>query len=438
MYCKHCGTQTNKTGKFCKSCGKKTPKSSWLKRSSKRLYLVLPIALVVFAYFVNAGYTSAYVDIFPIYPTSPKDTTLVCKYANKNLSVNTTLYGNINNYYANHDYNNRDAYLKTEDFAKFVFVNPKDQTIKKLAGDIKKVASSNGLNDDQSLELAACFMQNIQYDSDKSNVVLKGTGNSADTEQYPYQTLYGNKGICTDKTYLGSALLKEMGYGTGILAFDKDEHMALGISVPPGYSSFGTNYAIMELTSAGFTPGSIPTAVSNGLPSSNINNVNPLKETDDPNNISFDTTKTISAPSKVIDINTGKAYTRIVAVKKLENDILALIGSLDGKKTNLVKANSNISYWNNAQTSAYSRYLAVPATTQTCYPVFSYYPSYSTRQNCYTSTNISKNISYNSYLSSYNSYKSAVANYNNLVADYNKTLDSINTKIKQYQSYEYN
>lgn len=438
MYCKYCGAQTQKIAKYCKKCGEHIPNSNWFRRNAKKSFFVLPVMAVIFAYFLNAGYLSAYINVFPVYPTNPKVNTVVCKYAGKNLSVSTTLYGNINNYYLYHDYYNRESYLRNEDFAKFVFTNSKDQTIKKLAGDIKKVATSNGLNDDQSLELASCFIQNIQYDNDKSNVVLKGTGNTANTEQYPYQTLYLNRGICTDKTYLGSALLKEMGFGTGILVFDRDEHMSLGINVPIGYSSFSTNYAIMELTSAGFTPGSIPTAVSNGLPSSNINNVNPLKETDDPNNISFNTNKTISAPSKVININGGKAYTRIVAVKRLENDILALISSLDVKKADLVKANSNISYWNNTQASAYSRYLAIPATTQTCYPVFSYYPYYSSRQNCYTSTNISKNISYNTYINAFNNYKSATANYNNLVADYNKTLNDINFKINLYQSYEYN
>lgn len=442
MYCKHCGNLNKKEARFCKKCGKHIVKArfQWIQNNRFKLFLLSPVVVILFIYFINAGLLSSYIDIFPFWPTNPKTTTLTCLYAGKNHKADATLYGNINTYYQGHDYSNKESYIKNGQFNKFVYSNPKDPSIKDLIKNIRDVALANHLNDDQTLELAACFIQNIPYDEGKASYVLKQVGNTANTEQYPYQTLYSNKGICTDKTYLGSAMLKELGYGTGIMAFDEQQHMALGISAPAGYTSYNSKYVYMELTNQGFPPGLIPSEVdpTNGYPISTLKAFKQLGPNDDPTSINLDTAKTIKPPALVLDINTGKTYSRIVTTRNLENDIVKLVNSLDSKKTNLQKAYSNIGYWNNIQSQRYAEYLATPATTQTCYPVYSYYPNFSSRQNCYTSTNISRTLKYSSYSSAINSYNSAVSNYNNILKDYNSTLDTINKDITTYQTYQYN
>lgn len=460
--CPICGKIVPEESRTCPGCYLKSEKSSSVKTKPIQLSIAKPmnktekakslqkrrlsfkfkmsaaifVFITLFLYMMNGGY----LGIFPIVPLNPKTTTLRCNYAGKNIYVDLTLYGNINNYYRLHDYSNREKYLKDEDLGKFVYVNPKDKTLKELASKIWTASYENKLtgNGDQKLELATCLVQNIYYDTDKSNQITKGSGNSADTEQLPYQTLYLNKGVCTDKTYLGSELLKEMGYATGIFVFDKDEHVSLGVSVPDGYTSFNSKYAIMELTNIGFAPGSIPASVVQGKPNPKIDNINPISEDDDPSKISLNENKEISPPNKVIDMNTGKSYVKIKVVQDTEKSILDSISSLNSKKANLNTAKGNISYWNNTQAQRYSQYLALPATTQTCYPVFSSYPTFTSRQNCYTTVNFSKNIAYSSYTTALSSYNNAVSHYNSLVNDYNRTLDTINASIDRWKSYQYN
>lgn len=433
MYCKHCGTKNLDLAKFCKDCGKEISHIFKKSKNRKRLwYIAMPVVAIIIVLMINSGG----LNIYPFWTTSPKTETLKCHYAGKDLQVDAKLYGNISNYYSNLP--NQDDYIKNQDYSKFVYSNPKDKTIKELANKISYLANSYKLNGDQSMELAACFVQNIPYDNEAFDQI-KSTGNTAQTEQFPYETLYNNKGVCTDKTYLGSALLGAMGYGTSIMLFPNDSHMSLGITVPSGYTSFNSNYAIMDVTTPGFTPGAIPATVpkNNGVPNPNIKNINSINENDNPDSISLDLTKEIGAPSKVISVNNGKSYMRIVAVKNLEKEITNLVNSLDGKKSNLQKAKSNISYLDSQQQQIYNSYLSMPSTTQTCYPVYTYYPYYSSYQNCSTSANYSKNLKYNSYTTAFNNYKNSISYYNQLVNDYNNTLENINNRIDIYKSYEY-
>jgi len=438
MYCKYCGKFNSNRAFYCKECGKSVPKINWFRKHSLKLAITIPVIVIAGLYLINAGLASAYINIFPFWSMNPKTVTLSCSYSGKNLQVETTTYGNINNYYKNYNLSEKTEYIEKDQFEKFVYVNQGDKTIKNLVASIKKVASANKLNEDQTLELAACFVQNIPYDDSKANIVLadNSQGNTANSEQYPYQTLYLNKGICTDKAYLGSAILKELGYGTALMIFPADKHMALSISVPLGYGSFNSGYSILDVTIIGFSPGVIPTKMNNnGMPYNNIDNVNQLSPNESPDTINLNADQTISSPQKIIPINTGKIYTRIVPATKLYNEIVKLYNSLDPKKANLQKAYSNIEYWNNKQAQAYVDYLATPSTTQNCMPVFSIYGSYS---RCYTSTNLSKNFKYNTYSAYFNNYKNAINNYNNLVDDYNITWSKIKSDYNSYKTYQYN
>jgi len=441
MYCKYCGQSNIPRAKYCKNCGKITPKLVWLKRSPLKLGITSVVIIIAGLFTINSGAVSNYINIFPFVPMNPKIVTLSCSYAGKNLQVQTTAYGNIDNYYKNYNSSEKTGFIDENQFDNFVYINPRDKTIKNLVNSISKIGDENFIKDDRKLELALCFVQNIPYDDEKASKMLASdyVGNTSNTEQYPYQTLFLNKGICTDKTYLGSVVAKELGYGTGILAFDQQQHMALGLSAPIGYTSFSSSYAYVEMTSLA-PPGLIPSDIdpNNGMPISLVKALKQLGVNDDPATINFGTGKTINNPDLIIPINSGRIYTKIIAVKNLEKTIGDSINSLAAKKANLQTAYNNIGYWNNRQAQAYADYLATPSTTQICRPVYSYYPYYSIRQSCYTSNNFSKSLKYSSYSSAYNSYKTAINKYNSLFEDYDNTLNKIKNDIDKYQTYQYN
>lgn len=187
-------------------------------------------------------------------------------------------------------------------------------------------------------------------------------------------------------------------------------------------------------------PGLIPSDIdpNNGFPFLFANALKSINAETDPSSIELDSSKTISAPNKVVEINMGKQYSRIVDVKNIWNSINFSLVSLVAKKAALQTAHNNISYWDKIQSADYSIYLSLPTTTQTCYPTYTYYPYYSSHQNCYTSPNFQSSSAYSTYLNAFNRYKAAVADYNNLVDDYNLALEKINSQIDRYQSYQYN
>jgi hypothetical protein len=439
MYCKYCGEKRSKKAKYCKKCGSALPKVGSLRRHRLSLAIAIPAAFLFVGYIMNSGCLSNYISVFPFVPTSPKTVTLNCNYAGKNLNVSFEGYGNYNEYYKNYNYDKKDDFIKNKQLASFVYVSPRDSSIKKLVSDIKNVASSNGYDNDQTLELAACFIQNIPYDTNKAETILSGdNGNSADTEQYPYQTLYSNKGICTDKTYLGSAVLKELGYGTSMMIFNEAQHMSLGVAAPANYGSFNSSYVYMEMTTLA-APGVIPSEIDldNGFPSLFDRYIATLSANQDPSTINLDPSQSISNPALIIPVSGGRQYSRIMTVKTLWNNINIILINLVNKKVDLQTAYNNVGYWNRIQAQDYSDYLTEPSLTQRCYPLCYYYPYYHCDSNCYTTTNISKTLKYSTYQNAYRNYQNAINSYNKKVAEYNALIDQFNDQATILKSYEY-
>lgn len=92
-----------------------------------------------------------------------------------------------------------------------------------------------------AVQLAIAYVQSIEYDFEKA----------AQTDfflQYPYETVYFQKGVCADKSILLSKLLSLMDYDHVLMEFNKANHMAIGIKVPASYGNFGTDYCFIETT----------------------------------------------------------------------------------------------------------------------------------------------------------------------------------------------
>jgi hypothetical protein len=72
--------------------------------------------------------------------------------------------------------------------------------------------------------------------------------NVTDKLNYPIETLYKKKGVCSDKSLILGKLLAKLGYDVVFMTFKKANHMALGIRVPQGYGNLETDYAFIEST----------------------------------------------------------------------------------------------------------------------------------------------------------------------------------------------
>ena len=147
-------------------------------------------------------------------PDESKTITYDWKYKGKSYSLNEELYGSFYKFYnslpATNVFNGESqiGWLEKENQ---LFINgvEEDDTISKLAKSIKSLGEEKKLNEDQIVELIATFVQTIPYDYEELANIDSGNHKI----DYPYEVLYKNKGICSDKSYLAYSLLKDLEYG---------------------------------------------------------------------------------------------------------------------------------------------------------------------------------------------------------------------------------
>lgn len=150
--------------------------------------------------------------------------------------------------------------IRNEFYGLFLKSRNDDFTISSLIARLREMAVINKWTDDELLEAAVALVQYIPYDDVK--VVNNSQANN--NPYFPYETLYLNKGVCSDKTFLAVALLRQLGYGAAILDFPDRNHTALGIACPTEYSLNGSGYCYVETTNY-FPFGIIPQSINNGL-----------------------------------------------------------------------------------------------------------------------------------------------------------------------------
>jgi len=111
---------------------------------------------------------------------------------------------------------------------------------------VHAIESQTSAGDDQA-RIAISLVQQIPYDSSRLY-------SSSFKMRTPYEVLYENKGVCSEKSVLLAYLLRELGYGVVLFEFDSENHMAVGIKSPGQYAYKNSGYAFIETA----TP-SIPT-----------------------------------------------------------------------------------------------------------------------------------------------------------------------------------
>jgi len=129
-----------------------------------------------------------------------------------------------------------------------------DNSIEDILSGLQVIANKNGWYGDWVAEMALALVQYIPYDQSK----VEATTNNP---FYPYETLYLNKGVCSDKTFLAYMLLRRLGYGVAILDFADINHSAVGIACPIEHSLASSGYCYAETTNY-FPIGVIPNNIS--------------------------------------------------------------------------------------------------------------------------------------------------------------------------------
>lgn len=153
----------------------------------------------------------------------------------------TTKYFSMVTYEGVYDYlsdKDRQIYVgsEAEGYRKFIDDPIQDIYMEDLIDYIKSTSSSA---DEQAIN-AIRLVQNIPYDTD--------TVEKRYEVRYPYQVIYENEGVCSEKSLLLIYILKELGYSTAYLQFGDENHAVVGVKCDHRYEYKGTGYCFVEST----------------------------------------------------------------------------------------------------------------------------------------------------------------------------------------------
>jgi len=141
-------------------------------------------------------------------------------------------------------------------YGMFLQLRVDDQETIAVLNRLNLLAQNLGYSGDRAMAFIMAFIQYIPYDHEK---LAAGNNNP----YYPFETLYLDKGVCADKTFLAVLWLRSLGYGAAILDFPESNHSAAGIACPVADSLAGSGYCYIETTNY-FPIGVVPPNISNG------------------------------------------------------------------------------------------------------------------------------------------------------------------------------
>lgn len=356
---------------------------------------------------VKNGSAQELEQIFPN-PSEPVTQSYSWEYAGAKYSLDETLHKSVYQYYRGEpktfSYNDDDLPTNWEEqyYGMFLKINEADKTIETLADDLKNLGKKHNLNDDQIVDLTLAFVQSIEYDDSKAENILAQSENVFMLR--PYELLFEKKGVCSDKSLLAVALLRQMGYGAALFAYEQDNHMAIGIQCPKEYSTYGSGYCYAETTAIGNKIGIIPeldhvtnkTVTSKEMISSDFG----ASQQDNLKQLGQVTT---------YQKTSGKEYFGIIATQKIAKEIENLKKSIDEMKIKLALQRKEIQ---NQESQLKNM------------------------KNDLDDLGKSQNIEkYNSLVKKYNNYlekyKKDIKKFNDSVTLYNKTISRYNALIKQ-------
>lgn len=325
--------------------------------------------------------------------------TLSWKYLQEGFRHDLKLSSTLNNTYLNSlktvYYNSEANRVSVRDQFYGLFFNFKtgDNAVANLVDYGRQMGASRSWTNDQIAEFLMSLVQFIPYDSSKLS-------QPTIIPNYPYETLYRNSGVCSDKTFLAVSILRSLGYGAAILDFPDKNHSAAGIACPVQDSLAGSGYCYVETTNY-FPLGVVPPTLEAGQAVTEADNLSNL----------FDATR--MGKMEIYQKTSGAVYQGLAKVK--------------GQAASLI----NLRVWLNSENSSLEARLA------TLQAKIKLIQDKKTKLDYYLSQGdfISYNAlveEYNQDVTSYNTdleaYRVALSRYNAEVARYNQEMSAFYQK----------
>jgi hypothetical protein len=242
--------------------------------------------------------------------------------------------------------------LRESFYGLFLKLKSGDTSIDSAIYKLKAIALQNNLSSDEIVNLVMAWVQYIPYDQAKLNANVQSNNNP----YYPYETIYLDRGVCSDKTFLAVVLLRKLGYGAAILDFPDLNHTAAGIQCPVDDSMNSSGYCYIETTNY-FPVGVIPQTINSGQAQSTTNEFVNLFSSANLGKI------------EILQKTTGKVYQGMATVKaqadslKTEKNYLSaeevninnLASALKIKENSLSDLKAELdTYYNSGQISMYN------------------------------------------------------------------------------------
>ena len=165
----------------------------------------------------------------------------------KTRMVTVPLFGSYNEYYQKQPRVVTYRERLPENWQEEIYVNVLSlndtEGFSELVDYFNKTRTSEKMSNDDFADFIITFVQTIPYDYES----LKNPNRQV---RYPYQTLFDQTGVCSDKSLLAAKLLARFGYGVALFLFDNENHMSLGLQCPKQTSSYLSGYCYVETTAA--------------------------------------------------------------------------------------------------------------------------------------------------------------------------------------------
>jgi len=254
--------------------------------------------------------------------SSPITKSYAWDYKETPYSLTETLYKSTAEYYGK---KRKGIYSSFEEssISRYFKYPKQDKSISEVANKIKISAEQGKLTPDQTIDLVLGYVQSLPYDEARAKTDLTHP-------RYPYETLYEGMGICSDKTLLTVAILRELGYGTAVFMYEKDQHMAPAVQCPSEFSNYNSGYCIAETTAIGHKIGIVPELDQKSLQAVSRAEV-PTFENQAKNQLA---PKILSMP-KIYSKTSGIIYQGVIQTVANEKEIAEISVYLGQQKTKI-------------------------------------------------------------------------------------------------------
>lgn len=286
-------------------------------------------------------------------------------------------------------------------YGMFLVAHKEDDPVVTLANSLRELGKKSGLSSDQIVELAIAFVQSIPYDDAKAAQIDKEGGDA--TVRYPYEVLYENSGVCSEKSLLAAAILRQLGYGSALFAYEQDNHMAVGVQCPKEYSTYASGYCYAETTAVGHKIGIVPEIDPTKSKAVEIRELGSFEK-----EASANLSKELGS-ADIYQKNQAAEYRGIIATIKTNQEIAQLQKDITALKKKLLAMQAEVSKLENQLEDMKDDM-----------------EKYKRKEDF---------ESYNDLVKPYNKkaeeYRKAVSQYNSLVDQYNKKIARYNSLIKE-------